>query len=92
MPSQDGNDDSPWSNRGSPPDIAKLIEQWRARVKQSLPSGGSRGLIARDLAEWIMAQDPSMMNDPESRMGLCALRPCSEILAGTEAYSGELAN
>ncbi len=54
--------------------------------------GGSLGLIASDLAEWIMEQEPSMMNDPDSRIGCCALRPSSAILAGTEANSGLLAN
>ena len=54
--------------------------------------GGSLGLMANDLAEWIMEQDPSMMNDPDSRIGVWALRPSSAILAGRDANSGLLAN
>ena len=31
--------------------------------------GGSLGLTAKDLALWIMEQDPSTMKCPDSRMG-----------------------
>jgi membrane protease subunit HflK len=45
MPSQDGNDNSPWGKKEAPPDIDQLIQQWQERVKQLLPGGGSSGLI-----------------------------------------------
>jgi membrane protease subunit HflK len=46
MPPQDGNDNSPWGSRGTPPpDLDKLIQQWQSRVKQFLPGGGSGGVI-----------------------------------------------
>merc|ERR1719187_2708958 len=54
--------------------------------------GGSRGLTARLLALWIMAQDPAIICFPESNIGICASRPPADILAGTQANSGELAN
>jgi membrane protease subunit HflK len=50
MPSQGGNDQSPWGNSGNPPDLDQLIQQLLARVKQLLPGGGSSGLIAVALA------------------------------------------
>jgi len=54
--------------------------------------GGSLGLTARLLALWIIAQEPAMICFPESKIGIWASLPSSEILAGTEANSGELAN
>jgi len=45
MPSQGGNDEGPWGNRGTPPDIDELIQQWQNRFKQFLPGGGAGGLI-----------------------------------------------
>ena len=48
MPSHDGNggQGGPWGSRGTPPDIADLIQQWQTRLNQFLPSGGPSGLIA----------------------------------------------
>merc|ERR1719458_345853 len=54
--------------------------------------GGSLGLTAKLLALWIIAHEPAMICFPESKIGIWASRPSSEILAGTEANSGELAN
>lgn len=53
--------------------------------------GGSFGFTARLLADSIMEHDPLMMAFPADVMGSCAWRALDEILAGTEANSGELA-
>jgi membrane protease subunit HflK len=46
MPSQHGNG-GPWgSNGNTPPDLEVLVRQGRDRLRQLLPGGGSRGLIA----------------------------------------------
>lgn len=53
--------------------------------------GGSLGLTAKLLADSIMEQDPLMIAFPENVIGSCASLAFAEILAGTEANSGELA-
>ena len=47
MPSQKGKEPwgGPWHSGASPPDIADLVQQGRARLKQLLPSGGLSGAI-----------------------------------------------
>jgi len=49
MPSQNSNGGpgNPWGDRtGSPPDLEALIRQGQDRLKQFIPSGGPRGVIA----------------------------------------------
>jgi membrane protease subunit HflK len=45
MPSQHGNG-GPWGSGGTPPDLEVLVRQGRDQLRQFLPGGGSRGLIA----------------------------------------------
>uniref|UniRef100_A0A6B0V5L9 Uncharacterized protein n=1 Tax=Ixodes ricinus TaxID=34613 RepID=A0A6B0V5L9_IXORI len=61
---------------------------WLARLCQA---GGSLGFRARDLADRIRLQDPSMMVRPADVMGSWAARALWLILAGMPANSGELA-
>jgi membrane protease subunit HflK len=44
MPTQGSNDEGPWGNRGTPPDIEQLIEEWQKKFKQFLPGGGASGV------------------------------------------------
>jgi membrane protease subunit HflK len=45
MPSRHGNG-GPWGSGGTPPDLESLARQGRDQLRQLLPGGGSRGLIA----------------------------------------------
>ena len=45
MPSRHGNG-GPWGSGGTPPDLEVLVRQGRDQLRQLLPGGGSRGLIA----------------------------------------------
>lgn len=53
--------------------------------------GGSLGLTAKLLADSIMEQEPFMIAFPAKVIGSCDSLALAEILAGTEANSGELA-
>ena len=53
--------------------------------------GGSLGLTARLLADSIMEQDPLMIAFPAYVIGSCDSLALAEILAGTDANSGEFA-
>jgi modulator of FtsH protease HflK len=44
MPSKNGNG-SPWGGGAKPPDLDDLVRQGRDRLKQFMPSGGSRGVV-----------------------------------------------
>jgi hypothetical protein len=48
MPSQHGNggQGGPWGSGGTPPDLEVLVRQAQDRLRQMLPGGGTRGLIA----------------------------------------------
>ena len=48
MPSQHGNGGKggPWGGDGTPPDLEILVRQGQDRLRQMLPGGGARGLIA----------------------------------------------
>jgi len=48
MPSQHGNGGrgGPWGSGSTPPDLEVLVRQGRDQLRQFLPGGGSRGLIA----------------------------------------------
>jgi modulator of FtsH protease HflK len=48
MPFNKGNGPrgDPWATRSSPPDLGDVVRQGQDRLRQALPSGGGRGLIA----------------------------------------------
>ena len=52
----------------------------------------SRGFAAGLIADCIIAQESAIICFPVSKIGIYASLPKVEILAGTEATSGELAN
>lgn len=68
--------------------LSETLLLWLAKDCQV---GGSLGLTARLLADSIMEQEPFMMAFPAKVIGSCDSLALAEILAGTDANSGEFA-